>query len=48
VAALCSRSRVHVDRILTTSHAHRGPALRDESGPAFFLLIVDAISIEDP
>ena len=29
-------TRVHVvdDRRLTTPHAHRGPALRDESGPA--------------
>ena len=45
MAALCSRTRVHVvdDRRLTTPHAHRGPALKDESGPALLsLLFVDA------
>mgnify|MGYP007010105379 CR=1 FL=1 len=47
VAAPCSRTRVHVvdDGRLTIAHAHRGPALRDESGPAwFFLLFVDALT----
>ena len=51
MAALCSRTRVHVvdDGRLTTPHAHRGPALRDESGPALhFSALRRRNSLEDP